>query len=528
MLNLFGKSNSSSSAEDQLRAYSDASAKAPYSIFLGSTCEIQFVSFGLKEYFLVHNIYDAKNVLPPELKSICQSVLKTNASEVIKHEYNGNIWAWEFSIYADKSIVAELLNYKDFDQADEFENNIESEQLNEEIFGNVPISLCVTSIDSFDLIYANSHFYEMFKQPESEHSLDDISAVIQNNVILQDIKISIADIDEVRNVLFLYNKSGGNFWESSDLYVSTNVKKSHQMFGNVLVWTFQDISEYKQLQQQHEQFKKKFNSTIEAATEGIWEWSKLKENGDWWSKPMYTLLGLNGDIASPSLEMIKRLMHPKDRKKYDYLVDTEIRSNQHFTFECRLTVKEKGFRWFRMRVVGAFDSHGDINKLIGSLVNIHSEKTNRIQLQQEKDKAIATLNSIVDAVITTNEEGVIEYKNSAAERLTGVPRNESKGSRIDQIISFFKEHSTVEIRNPILECLDTGEQMKQKIYADMLDRDGTRYTVQVMATPLVRKDGKVFGAVLVLNDVTNIRILSRHKKYIFISLKNKYRYGIIE
>jgi len=55
--------------------------------------------------------------------------------------------------------------------------------------------------------------------------------------------------------------------------------------------------------------------------------------------------------------------------------------------------------------------------------------------------------------------------------------------------------------------------MNQKIYADMLDKDGTRYTVQVMATPLVRKDGKIFGAVLVLNDVTNIRVLSRRLKY---------------
>ena len=55
--------------------------------------------------------------------------------------------------------------------------------------------------------------------------------------------------------------------------------------------------------------------------------------------------------------------------------------------------------------------------------------------------------------------------------------------------------------------------MKQKIYADMLDKDGTRYTVQVMATPLVRNDGQVFGSVLVLNDVTNIRVLSRRLKY---------------
>ena len=512
MLNLFGKNNNSLS-DDQLREAAAASSNSPYSIFLDLSGEIQFVSFGLKEYFLVHNIYDAKVVLPADLKSTCQSVLKSKSSEVIKHEYENKIWAWEFIHHSDKAIVAQLLNHKDFVESNHIESNVETEQLNEDIFGNIPVCLCVTTIDSFELIYANTHFAKMFPRAESEQNANSISYVIKNKTILQDIRISITDTDEVDNVLFVFNKPGGNFWENQELYVSTNVKKSQQMFGNVLVWTFQDISEYKQLQQQHEQFKRKFNTSIQAATEGIWEWSKLKENGDWWSKPMYALLGLDKESTKPSLEIIKRLMHPKDKKKYDQLVETEIRSNQYFTMECRLTVKEKGFRWFRMRVVGAFDSHGDINKLIGSLVNIHAEKTSRIQLQQEKDKAFATLNSIVDAVITTNEDGVIEYKNSAAERLTGVSAKESRGSRIDNIVSFFKEHSTIEINNPVLECLRTGEQMKQKIYADMLDHDGTRYTVQVMATPLVRKDGKIFGAVLVLNDVTNIRILSRRLKY---------------
>ena len=291
------------------------------------------------------------------------------------------------------------------------------------------------------------------------------------------------------------------------------MKKSKQPHGEILIWIFEDFTDYKKLQQQHELYKQKFNTSIQAATEGIWEWSKLNEQGDWWSKPMYTLLGLDETATKPSLERIKRLMHPADKKRYDYLFETEMREKQFFEFECRLTVSEKGFRWFSIRVVGAYDSHGDLVKLIGSLVNIHAGKTNRIQLQQEKDKAFATLNSIVDAVITTNHDGVIEYGNSAAERLTGVPVKELRGSLIGNVISFYKEHSMVEIDNPMMQCLASGERMKQKIYADMLDRDGTRYTVQVMATPLLRKEGAVYGAVLVLNDVTNIRILSRRLKY---------------
>jgi len=228
---------------------------------------------------------------------------------------------------------------------------------------------------------------------------------------------------------------------------------------------------------------------------------------------MYSLFGFDMENTKPSLEMMKRLMHPKEKKVFDRLVEKEIRLKQYFTMECRLSVKEYGFRWFRLRVVGSFDSNGDLSKLIGSLVNIHSEKTSRLQLQREKDKAVATLNSIVDAVITTSAEGVIEYQNSAAERLTGISMDQAKGMRIEQAISFYQEHSLKDIDYPILSCLESGRRMNQKIYADMLDKDGTRYTVQVMATPLVGNDNQIFGAVLVLNDVTNIRVLSRRLKY---------------
>ncbi len=512
MLNIFGQQKSSEAkAKKSTYTKTATRAQSKFYIELDLKGNILFISFGLKEFFLIHDIYDVTQILPDNLVQMSQLLSISKQSQVVKCEFENKAWVWEVSINEDNCVVVNLLNHQDFERDNRAKSNQDADQLNEETFGSVPASICVTSHDDYQILYANKKFNSMFKSGEKAYT--DLISLINNKNVLIDIKTSLQDGDEVENVLFVYKQQGQSFWQNSERYISVDIQRSKLIFGDVLVWKFEDISDLKNLQSQHQLYKKKFNTAIQAATEGIWEWSKLDEHGDWWSKPMFTLLGLDMDNTKPSFQMLLRLMHPKEKKVFDRLIESEIRLKQYFSMECRLSVKEHGFRWFRLRVVGSFDSSGDLNKLIGSLVNIHSEKTSRLQLQQEKDKAIATLNSIVDAVITTNAEGVIEYQNSAAERLTGIPINQAKGMRIDNAISFFQEHSMNDIDNPVFTCLQTGERMNQKIYADMLDKDGTRYTVQVMSTPLIGKDKQVFGAVLVLNDVTNIRILSRRLKY---------------
>lgn len=119
----------------------------------------------------------------------------------------------------------------------------------------------------------------MFAIAEGEPK--EISGLIKNNAVMQDINGSINDTDHVDNVLFVYTKSGESFWKNKNKYISISIKRSKQIFGDALVWKFEDITELKSLQYQHEQYKRKFDTAIQAATEGILEWSKLQENGEW-------------------------------------------------------------------------------------------------------------------------------------------------------------------------------------------------------------------------------------------------------
>lgn len=487
-----------------------------YSIFLHADGKIQFASYDLREYFLSENIFEPYAVLPASLPKICKLLRKSSKQQLAEIQFRKHIWKWKFSSVSDEIMVAKLDNYAEIIDSKGNSNHHHNLTSNNNVFDagyeDIPVSLCLTSKDTFDVVHANEKFERMFNVSVEQASLN-ISAIINNKVIFEDLKSTIEHDNQINNVLFTFKREGSSFWDNQNLVISANVRKSIVDSCGVLVWVFDDLSELKSLQQQHELFKRKFDISIQAATEGIWEWSSLSEDGDWWSKPMYSLLRLNDKDTQPSLGLIKRMMHPHDKNIYERLLKKEMPVDHSFIMECRLAIKAEGFRWFRMKVVGTYKKPNELQRLIGSLVDIHAEKTSRIQLQQEKNKAVSTLNSIVDAVITTNKDGVIEYGNAAAERLTGINSEDLRGTAIDKIISFYKEHTTEKIQNPVTGCLHSGERMKQKIYADMLDHDGARYTVQVMATPLLKKNAEVFGAVLVLNDVTNIRILSRRLKY---------------
>ena len=70
MFNLFGKRKSIELGEEVPSA-SLSESKAKYSIQLDSKGKILFISFGLKEYFLIYDIYDATQVLPENINQIC-------------------------------------------------------------------------------------------------------------------------------------------------------------------------------------------------------------------------------------------------------------------------------------------------------------------------------------------------------------------------------------------------------------------------------------------------------------------------
>jgi diguanylate cyclase (GGDEF)-like protein/PAS domain S-box-containing protein len=134
-------------------------------------------------------------------------------------------------------------------------------------------------------------------------------------------------------------------------------------------------------------------------------------------------------------------------------------------------------------------------------------------LDQQRERALVTLQSIGDAVITTDVEGVIDYLNPVAESLTGWSLIEVRGRPLLEAFNIFDESSEVPIENPVARCLREGRVIDLPGSLELVHRNGLRFAVEVSVAPIRDRYGASVGAVLAFRDVTQERLLTRKISY---------------
>ncbi|MBU1108552.1 MAG: response regulator [Candidatus Riflebacteria bacterium] len=131
------------------------------------------------------------------------------------------------------------------------------------------------------------------------------------------------------------------------------------------------------------------------------------------------------------------------------------------------------------------------------LVGIRSKEL----AEREKDLSI-TLNSIGDAVIAADEDGLITRMNPVAEKLTGWSLADAIGVRVSEIFRIYQYGSRQIIACPIAEVLYTGKTIELGNDTTLCAKDGTERQIADSAAPIRDEGGSVRGAVLVFHDVT--------------------------
>lgn len=127
--------------------------------------------------------------------------------------------------------------------------------------------------------------------------------------------------------------------------------------------------------------------------------------------------------------------------------------------------------------------------------------------REEKERAEITLQSIGDAVITTDEKGNIEYLNVVAEDLTGWNVDEAIGMEISEMFIVINEVTNMTKDNPAERCLSEGRVIKCTNNTILVHRDGHRFAIEASAAPIKNREGEIVGCILVFRDVTEKRRL---------------------
>lgn len=144
----------------------------------------------------------------------------------------------------------------------------------------------------------------------------------------------------------------------------------------------------------------------------------------------------------------------------------------------------------------------EFDTVVESINNMHYRLHQQIsEINAQKQHLSQTLNSIGDAVITTDEKGNVTRLNPVAEQLTGWKNDDALQQPLKNIFPIIDASTRKAITNPVDKVLATGETVYLSNHTTLISKDGNEYQIADSAAP-IRNESQILGMVLVFNNVT--------------------------
>ncbi|MDP6183365.1 MAG: EAL domain-containing protein [Gammaproteobacteria bacterium] len=161
------------------------------------------------------------------------------------------------------------------------------------------------------------------------------------------------------------------------------------------------------------------------------------------------------------------------------------------------------------RFIGVVDSDQISER--GALSTLFEQRIRALnRLVGEQRRATATLDAIGEAIVTTNEDGLIDYMNPVAEVLTGVEFKTANGRRIEDVVNI-SSHGQNNMVSGLMESSLSAQHVQSSGERTVLKRrDGVEYEVEYQISAIRDHRGEIAGSSCLLRDVTIKRNLLKN------------------
>jgi diguanylate cyclase (GGDEF)-like protein/PAS domain S-box-containing protein len=248
------------------------------------------------------------------------------------------------------------------------------------------------------------------------------------------------------------------------------------------------------------------------ANDGVWDFDgkrKRLQLSPRWRR----MLGYPLDEEELDIDWY-HLVHPDDMARVQAIMRRHLEGEMpYFESTHRMKHQNGEWRWMTSRAKAIVDDHGRLIRIVGVETDITERKIYEDALFRAKESAQITLQSIGDAVITTDAECNVEYINPVAEELTGWKVDDASGRPIDEIFRTFHEETCEPLENPMDVAINRDRRIKSVRPTLLIRRDGNELYIESTASPIRDGKGTVTGGVLVFHDVSEARELNRRLSY---------------
>ncbi len=150
----------------------------------------------------------------------------------------------------------------------------------------------------------------------------------------------------------------------------------------------------------------------------------------------------------------------------------------------------------------------DAYSLPRALQTVMALKMAAEMLVGDRERAEATLNSIGDAILSTDLQGKITYLNAVAEGMMGWTLGEAQGRRLSEVFQIVDRETRESAANPLEFAIEQDQMVGLAADCLLIRRDGSELAIEDSAAPIRDHEGRVVGAVLVFRDVGRAHALA--------------------
>src|SRR6186713_1082795 len=121
---------------------------------------------------------------------------------------------------------------------------------------------------------------------------------------------------------------------------------------------------------------------------------------------------------------------------------------------------------------------------------------------------VFAMQSLGEAIVTTDLEGHLVYLNPAAEKLLGVSKAQAMGRLLEEVVGLVDSNDRKLLSDPIKEAVGSVDGAPHNVSrrAVLLGKaSGEERAIELAASPLRDERGELVGAVVLMHDVTELR-----------------------
>ncbi len=255
----------------------------------------------------------------------------------------------------------------------------------------------------------------------------------------------------------------------------------------------------------------RWNFALESARQGVWD-HDIRTDTMFYSRMWRIMRGIppDEDVDGDQQKWFARI-HPDDLQHVMDNVDRQDQGDADFdALEYREQKRDGSYVWILSRGKPVeWDEQGNAVRTLGTDTDITRLKTIEHELAAEKERLRVTLDAIADGMISADENGRVILMNPAAEQLTGYVSAEAVGKEVRSIFTL-RDGVTGDMQEcPVTTCLASDQPAHLDDDMVLVSRDGTERDIRCTAAPVRTPGGKLTGAVLVFQDVTQSRTMQR-------------------